>query len=83
MSSVSDPLLPVQTSAMHDADIDVTDPAQSEVARERRFRWIRLAVLAVAGEQSNPSDSAAQLQPLHAAVHVHVHASAVFRVQVV
>lgn len=50
MSSVSDPLLPVQTSGMHDADVDVTDPAQSEAARERRFRWIRLGVLAIAGE---------------------------------
>lgn len=62
MSSVSDPLLPVQTSAMHDADIDVTDPAQSEAARERRFRWIRLGVLAVAGE-FNASCSMAQLCP--------------------
>lgn len=48
MSSVSDPLLPVQTSAMHDANIDDSDPAQSERARERRFRWVRLGVLATA-----------------------------------
>jgi hypothetical protein len=52
MSSVSDPLLPVQTSGMHDADIDETDPAQTDAARERRFRWIRLGVLAVAGGHS-------------------------------
>lgn len=51
MSSVSDPLLPVQTSAMHDADIDDSDPAQTERAREKRFRWVRLGVLAAAGTQ--------------------------------
>jgi hypothetical protein len=49
MSSVGDPLLPVQTSAIHDANIDEADPAQIEAAQERRFRWIRLGILSVAG----------------------------------
>ncbi len=52
MASTSDPLLPVQTSGMHDAERDPADPAQSETARERRFKWIRLGVLAAAGDQT-------------------------------
>ena len=49
MSTASNPLLPIQISGVHDADIDDTDPAQTAAARERRFRWVRLAVLATAG----------------------------------
>ncbi len=50
MATTSDPFLPVQTSGMRDAEHDYMDPAQSDAARERRFRYIRLGVLAAAGK---------------------------------